>query len=343
MKFEASYFLLLLIPLAGLFILALKRKEPSIIVPTVRPAFGGGKKTGKSFRSAFPLILESAALALAIIALARPQKGVEELKQRAEGIDIIIALDLSGSMRSIDVSEKYNDTDKLRRALANGLLKERIDVAKDEIKKFIERRPNDRIGLVAFAPLPYLACPPTLDHSWLLSHLEYLKPGVIGDATGIAGPLASAVKRLASTNSKRKVIVLFTDGKNNVDARVSPEQAAKIANDNKITIHTVGIGSDNAFIIMDGLFGRQLQKIEHEFDEKLLKTIAETTGGRYFAARDSDGLEKTMQEIDKLEKTNFEQPKFIDYRELAFPLISISLTMIFASFILSGTLLLRLP
>jgi Ca-activated chloride channel family protein len=196
---------------------------------------------------------------------------------------------------------------------------------------------------VAFAPLPYLAAPPTLDHAWTLAHLKRLEPGDIGDATGIAGPIASATSRLKDSTAKRKVIVLFTDGKNNVEARITPLQAAKIANDNKITIHTVGIGGENSFVIVDGLFGKQLQQISHEFDEKLLRDIASATGGKYFAAKDAQGLEQTMHEIDKLEKTSFEAPKFIDYRELAFPLLSIALFSALLSTIFSHTILLKLP
>ncbi|HPN84561.1 MAG TPA: VWA domain-containing protein [Victivallales bacterium] len=344
MRLESPYFLLLLIPLAGLFMLALRRKSPCVIIPSLRPVIGGSDtKARKSFKHLIPLLLETLSIFLMIIALARPQQGIEELKRRAEGIDIIIALDLSGSMRAIDVPDSYRNPESLRKALEFGVLKERIDVAKEEIKKFIERRPNDRIGLVAFAPLPYLAAPPTLDHSWTLKHLEKLNPGDIGDATGIAGPIASATARLKDSQAKRKIIVLFTDGKNNVEARVTPLQAAKIANDNKITIHTVGIGSENSLIIVDGLFGRQIQQMRYEFDEKLLREIAESTGGRYFAAKDAEGLEKTMIEIDKLEKTSIEEPIFMDYRELGFPILGTALIILLSSILMSNTVLLKIP
>ncbi len=344
MRFESPYYLLLLLPLAGLFLLNWRRRAPSIILPSIRPALESGAAKKTVWRAKLPLMLDAVALALMIVAIARPQRGMEELKQRAEGIDIILALDLSGSMKAIDVPPSYRTAESLRRGIATGALRERAEVAKEEIRKFIERRPNDRIGLIAFAPLPYLAAPPTLDRMWIERQLAKLDPGELGDATGIAGPIATATTRLKDSKAKRRVLVLFTDGKNNVDARITPMQAAKIAKDFGIVVHTVGIGSQTAFVLVDSLFGgKQLQQVSFEFDEKLLREVAEATGGRYFAAKDAEGLEKTMQEIDRLEKTSFEEPKFVDYREIGLPLISASLVVALASILLSNSLLLKIP
>jgi Ca-activated chloride channel family protein len=322
---------------------ALKRKNPSVIISSVKPFITGTGAKGFNIRSNIPLILYAIASAFLILALSRPQEGIEELKQRAEGIDIMLVIDVSGSMQAIDVPEKYTSGRDVTSAINSGKLKPRIDIAKEEIKKFIEKRPNDRIGLVAFAPLPYVACPPTLDHAWLFAHLERLQPGIIGDSTGIAGPITSAVNRLKSCDSKRKVVVLFTDGKNNVNAQITPLQAAKLAKTFDIITYTVGIGSKKAFIIQDGFMGKQLVQLRDEFDEKLLKDIAGTTGGRYFTASDAEGLQKTMDEIDKLEKTSIEQPRYVDYKELAPPLVITALAIILAGFILSTTLFLKVP
>jgi Ca-activated chloride channel family protein len=335
--------LLLYIPLIGLMLYALKRKNPSVIISSVKPFITGTGAKGFNIRSNIPLILYAIASAFLILALSRPQEGIEELKQRAEGIDIMLVIDVSGSMQAIDVPEKYTSGRDVTSAINSGKLKPRIDIAKEEIKKFIEKRPNDRIGLVAFAPLPYVACPPTLDHAWLFAHLERLQPGIIGDSTGIAGPITSAVNRLKSCDSKRKVVVLFTDGKNNVNAQITPLQAAKLAKTFDIITYTVGIGSKKAFIIQDGFMGKQLVQLRDEFDEKLLKDIAGTTGGRYFTASDAEGLQKTMDEIDKLEKTSIEQPRYVDYKELAPPLVITALAIILAGFILSTTLFLKVP
>ncbi|MCK5844276.1 MAG: VWA domain-containing protein, partial [Victivallales bacterium] len=293
--------------------------------------------------ASLPFLLHAVGLALLIFAVARPQRGIEMLKQRAEGIDIMIALDLSGSMEAIDVPENYSEQE-VYNAINSGKLKTRIEIAKQEIRKFIEKRPNDRIGLIAFAPLPYVACPPTLDHAWLYAHLGQLEPNIIGNATGIAGPIASAVHRLKDSDSKRRVLVLFTDGSNNVNNRVTPRQAAKLAKTFNVIIYTVGIGSQNAYIINDNpIFGRTLRQMGGEFDESLLKDIAQFSSGRYYTASDAKGLEKVMGEIDQLEKTTKEQPRYVDYRELGNVFVLWGLILILSAFLLEGTIALKIP
>jgi len=343
MRFESPYFLLLFIVLLPISYIAWKRKNPSLIIPSIISLKKVSNNEKINLKNKIPLILEIISLSLLIIALARPQKGIEELKQRAEGIDIMLVLDLSGSMSAIDITPEYKTAESIRNAIINGKLRTRAEIAKDEIRKFIESRPNDRIGMIAFGPLPYLAAPPTLDRSWIYKQIEKLNAGDLGDSTNIASSIASAVSRLKNSNAKRKVIILFTDGKHNTEARISPIQAAKIAKDYGIIIHTVGIGNENAFIIVDTLFGRQLQQISFEFDEKLLKEIAKITGGLYFQARDTEGLKRTLDEINKLEKTSFEEPKFIDYKELAFPILSSGIILLIISLILSKTILLKIP
>lgn len=343
MRFESPYILILLAILVPIAIFAWRRKAPSIIFPSIKAATEANSGKKHSIKDKIPLIFEILAVTLLIIAAARPQKGIEELKQRVEGIDIMLVLDLSGSMKAIDIPENYRSVEQIRDAIVNGELVQRSTTAKKELTKFIEGRLNDRIGMIAFGPLPYLAAPPTLDRIWILKQLEKLNPGDLGDATNIVSALASAISRLKDSKAKRKVIILFTDGKHNVESKISPLQAAKIAKDYGITIHTVGIGSPNAFIIVDSLFGKQLQQINFEFDEKLLKDISNETAGIYFAAKDAEGLKKTIQEIDKLEKTNFENPKFIDYKELAFPIINAGLICLIISAILAKTIFFKIP
>ena len=344
MELRYPWFLLLYLPMILLVIYNLKRREPSLSVPSLKPFLSASKGAKIGLLPRIPFILFCISLALFIFALARPQKGVEEIINRTEGIDIMIAMDLSGSMQAIDVPERIQTEGELRSAIESKVLKTRIDTAKEEIAKFIEGRPNDRIGLIAFAPLPYVACPPTLDHNWLYAHLDRLQPGVIGDSTGIAGPLASAVNRLKDSEAKRKIIVLFTDGRNNVNAKITPVQAAKLAKQFKVTIYTVGIGTPNAIIKQRGFMGgEQYIPLAHEFDEKLLKDIAEISGGKYYAAKDAEGLEKTMKEIVKLEKTSMEQPIFVDYKDLAFPFIKAGIILLILSFVSGSTLFLRIP
>ena len=187
------WFLLFLAPLVIIYILAAKRALPSIKIPSLKPFNAAtGQKKFRAFR--IPLFIYALAMALLIIALARPQQGLEEIKQRAEGIDIMLAVDLSGSMQAHDLPQNVTSGQALLNGIKSGTIKNRLEIAKQEIKKFIAKRPNDRIGLVGFAPLPYNACPPTLDHGWLIANLDRLQPGIIGDATGIAGPIASAVQ-----------------------------------------------------------------------------------------------------------------------------------------------------
>ena len=344
MNIAYPYALLLFIPLAVLFFFAWRRPLPSLKIPFIRPfreAAGGKGKL--SFRHRIPLLLYTLGAALLIAALARPQKGLEDIKQRAEGIDIIAVVDLSGSMQAVDVPESIVSESQLRAGLKSGSIRNRLDVSKEEIMRFINKRPNDRIGLIGFAQLPYNISPLTLDHGWLDGMLKPLRPGIIGDATGIAGPLASAVHRLKSSEAKRKIIVLFTDGSNNVETRITPLQAAKLAKKYDIAIYTVGIGSKRAYVLQNTFFGEQIIPIEGEFDDGLLKEIAKTSDGRYYKAADSEGLRKAMNEIDKLEKTSFEQPRIIDYREFAPGIMSAAALCILLAFLLDSTLLMRVP
>ena len=262
-----------------------------------------------------PFLLYSIGGVMLIVALAGPREGMEEIRRRADGIDIMVALDLSGSMRAIDVPPGIRAERELEVAMASGKVKDRLGTAKEEIAKFIKARPNDRIGLIAFAPLPYVVCPPTLDHAWLIANLDRLESGSIGDATGIAGPVASAVQRLKDSDSKRSIIVLFTDGANNVNAKITPRQAAKLANTFDITLYTVGIGSRNSVMKLDSMFGSSFQRVEGSFDEKLLQEMADTTGGVYYKAADGESMAKAMAQIDQLEKTSVEQNIIVNWKE----------------------------
>jgi len=345
-RFALPWMLLLYIPFLVALVLALKSKKPALRIPWLKPFKEANPGGHLAPITSLPFMAHVVGIGLLIFALARPQEGIELLKQKAEGIDIMLAIDLSGSMEAIDIETdgKYQTMKDVRDALADGSLKKRIEIAKEEIRKFIERRPNDRIGLIAFAPLPYVACPPTLDHAWLYKHLENLEAGIIGDATGIAGPIASAVHRLKDSNAKRKVVVLFTDGSNNVDARITPRQGAKLAKHFGVVIYTVGIGSPSAYVIRrDPFRGQVLYPLCTQFDEKLLRDIASITDGKYYVAADSKGLEKAMREIDRMEKTTREQPVYVDYSELGPEFILAGLALILLAFFLENTFALKVP
>lgn len=342
--FAHPYILFLLILLGAVIIYAWRKPSPSLRVPSIRPfKLASEGSLPINLRKLIPFTLFALAGVLIVIALASPREGTEEIRRRAEGIDIMIAIDLSGSMKAIDIPGSIRTENQLESALRAGLLKERIEIAKEEIAKFIKARPNDRIGLVAFAPLPYVVCPPTLDHGWLTANLERLESGSIGDATGIAGPIASSVQRLKDSDSKRRIIVLFTDGRNNVAAKVTPRQAAKLADTFNVSVYTVGIGSKNAFVKQNSLFGQSFVPLRGEFDEKLLEDIASTSGGRYYRAADAEGMAKALSEIDKLEKTNVEQSVTINWRELYPPLCIAAASLIMLALLLENTFLISIP
>lgn len=339
--FEFAYpwvlLLLLLIPLLGVYVVCWK-KRPSIVVSDAAPfrAVRGRRRPG------FPQLCVLLAATLLVIALARPRSGDERVVIRSQGIDIILAIDLSGSMRAYDAPGVRSGRE-LADAVNSGKVKNRLEVAKEEIRRFIEARPNDRIGLIGFADLAYSFAPPTLDHAWLLAHLEQLEPGMIGDLTGIASPLSSGVNRLKKSDAPRRVLVLFTDGRNTAENRLTPEQAAALAKEFDVVIHTVGIGSRNAFFLVNGFGGARFERIQDEFDEKLLRSLAEITGGSYFHAADADGMKQVMDQINQLEKTTIEQPKYIEFREYAPRLALVALGLLLLGFIADTTWCMRLP
>ena len=341
--FEFAYppmlFLLFLVPLLWLY-LAKYKKEPSIKVSS-SSAFKTQKK--RMFRklplSEWLMLLAGVVL---ILSLARPRKGDERVVVRANGIDIIIAIDMSGSMQAMDVPANIKTSSALFDAIKKREVKHRLDVAKEEIERFIKERPNDRIGLLGFADLAYSFSAPTLDHKWLIERLMQLQPGLIGDATGIASPIASAVSRLKDSKAPRRVLVLFTDGANTAENRITPEQAAMLAKDFNVIIHTVGIGSRNAYVL-DETFGSRFIPVGDSFDEKLLRELAEKTGGSYFHAADAEGMKKVMDEINKLEKTTIEQPRYVEYKEYAPVLAAVTLGLIFLAVSISSFIRIRIP
>ena len=319
-EFEYPWLLLLLFPYAAILFFAWKRKKPALTVPSILP-FRMAEGDTRENHLDIPKLLVFLCFAVAglylITGLARPRKGLEVIRSRTDGIDIILAVDLSGSMSAIDAPQHYSQA-KLESALRHKKLKTRLEVSKKAIAKFIESRPCDRIGLIAFADRPYVVCPPTLDHAFLQANLHRMEPQMIGDGTGIAGPIASAVKRLKDMDSQSRIIVLFTDGANTVHQQITPEEAAKLADTFKITIYTVGIGSGNAYV--PSPFGG-FEPYPEQFDEKLLNEIASVTGGKYYHAADQKGMDQAMQAIDKLEKTSAEQPAMTVWKEY-YPLMA---------------------
>ena len=320
---------LLLLPL-----LALLRGRlggtPGILFSSKSLVLAVGKKR-RSKAGAMLASLVLAAMALLIVALARPQFGRTLEHVTASGVDIMLALDVSGSM----IAEDYT----IGSSRAN-----RIDVVKKVTQQFIESRPNDRIGIIAFAGRPYLVSPLTLDHDWLIRNLDRVKIGLVEDGTAIGSGLASAVARLKDRDSKTKIIVLLTDGANNA-GKVQPLTAAEAGKALGIKIYSIGAGSNGPVPVpMKDPFGRTVyQKMVFDFDEKLLEQIAKIGEGKYFRAADTRSMDATFREIDRLEKTKIEVEKTADYRDLFAPLLAAAALLVAAEAILSQTLWRRLP
>jgi Ca-activated chloride channel family protein len=271
------------------------------------------------------------ALMLFLIALARPQLGEGQAKIRASGIDIVVALDLSGSMAAEDFELKGDPVN-------------RLVIAKDVLEKFVRKRETDRIGLVAFAGRAYIATPLTLDHDFLLQNLDRLNLGALEDGTAIGSAISAAVNRLRDIEAKSKIVVLMTDGQNNA-GKVPPITAAEAAQALGIRIYTIGVGTRGiARVPYQNVFGQKAyidQKVD--IDEEMLTKVATMTGGKYYRAENTAGLRKIYDEIDQLEKTEIEVEKYQRYREL-FPYFVLGgLVILLLEIILSNTVWRRLP
>lgn len=317
----------------------LTRRRPGIVISNVQPA---KRIAAKRRKLTFPELCILIAMLLLSLALARPRQPFGTGIQRAKGLDIILAIDLSGSMQAIDRPKNMSKEDFIS-GINSGRLSNRLAAAKEEIRRFVEARPNDRIGLVGFADLAYSFVPPTLDHALLLDRLDSLELGEVGEQTGIASPIGTAVKRLKDSSAPRRVMVLFTDGANTAQNQLSPRQAAGLAKEFNVIIHTVGIGGEEAYVVRSTPFGTHLVPASGSYDAQLLHDLAKITGGSSFHAADKDGLKKVMQEINALEKTNISQPKPLNYREFAPAIALFALFFILLGIIANQTWCLRLP
>jgi Ca-activated chloride channel family protein len=243
-------------------------------------------------------------LALLIVAVARPQRGESNATVHASGVDIMLLMDVSGSMQSLDF--------RLENESAS-----RLDVVKSVVRKFIVARPNDRIGLTIFAAQPYLVSPVTLDHAWLLDNLERVQIGGIDDGTAIGSALASGLNRLRNQTAKSKIIILMTDGQNNF-GQINPITAAEAARALGIKVYTIGIGvrGEAPIPVTDAFGRRRIVMVKVDVDEGTLNRIAATTGARFYRATDTDSLNRIYNEIDKLEKTAFTVHSYERWQEL---------------------------
>ncbi|MEW5875403.1 MAG: VWA domain-containing protein [Candidatus Zixiibacteriota bacterium] len=274
-----------------------------------------------------PTAMRVLALALVVIAIARPQSGSASREITSEGIDIVLVLDVSGSMKAEDF--KPNN---------------RLYVAKQVIREFVEGRTNDRIGLVVFSGQTFTQCPLTLDYDVLLGFLDDIDFGMIEDGTAIGMGLANAVNRLRESEAKSKIIILLTDGVNN-RGQIEPLTAAEIAHTMGIKVYTIGAGKPgNAlYPVEDPVFGKRYVYIPNEIDEEVLQQIADKTGGRYYRAQSEQMLERIYKEISLLEKTEVKIKEYVQYRELFSYFAAAALAALVVGGFLESTVLRRLP
>lgn len=327
MSFAHPYYLLLLLALPALSWLKGRRGARSAFIYS---SLGLVKDVSKNTRSRAGSVLAALrwlALALLVVAFARPQKTTSETSVNASGVDIVMALDLSSSMESEDLK----------------LGESRLALAKSVTKSFISRRPNDRIGLVAFAGKAYIAAPLTLDHDFLLSNLERLELRTIEDGTAIGSGLSASVNRLRELKSKSKIVILLTDGQSNMGT-VSPLTAAEAAQSLKTKVYTIGVGVRGMSKLPYVMFGRKMYRdVPVDIDEPTLKAIADRTGGKYFRADSPDTLKKIFNEIDQMEKTEVEVKKFVRHYELFHWFVLPGLGLLLVELILGNTVWRKLP
>jgi len=302
------YFLLVIPVMIAFYVL----KENKRTIPVKIPTLGFFKNVGVPFRLILKHILFGVrilAIAFLIIALARPQSTDSWSETETEGIDITLAMDISGSMRAMDFKPN------------------RLEAAKDVAMEFISGRETDRFAVVVFAAESYTLCPLTTDRKVAINQIKDIDFGLVEDGTAIGSGLATSINRLKDSKARSKVIILLTDGVNN-SGTIGPETAAEIANEFGIRVYTIGVGTiGRAPIPVQGPFGQQIREMEVKIDEDILQNIANQTNGKYFRATDKEKLSQIYNEIDQLEKTILNTQNFSKKEEeyLLFLLIGLGL------------------
>ena len=315
--------LLLLVPLLVWLRYARRRQAP-LTFSDGAALLGLPRSPWLSLRRLPPALFAAGLICLAVAA-ARPQTGMSESRVDTEGVDIVLVVDTSTSMRADDFSTATKRMD-------------RLDAAKSVLARFIQARPDDRLGIVAFAAMPYTIAPLTTDHAWLMLQMDRLQTGMLEDATAIGDALASGVNRLRDSKAKSKVVILLTDGINNA-GRMTPQDAAQAAAALGIKVYTVGAGSNQPRAA--GIFG--FMQAGGEIDEAALQKIAEITRAKYFRATDLKSLEDTYRAIDQMEKTKIELDQYTRYEEKFAPFLVLGLLCLGLETLLGFTRLGRLP
>ena len=313
--------LLLIIPLVGWQLWKRYKIQPPMLVTTVSP-FMAGVKTWRQRFHWLPLALRVLAVICLVTALARPQSAFRRNQVDVEGVDIVLALDISGSMQAMDFKPN------------------RLGACKKVAAEFIDGRPTDRIGLVVYAGEAYTQCPVTTDHHTLQGLLSKVDFGAVEDGTAIGDGLGTAINRLRESEAKSKVIILLSDGVNNA-GYLDPYSSAEMAKEFGIRVYTIGCGTNGQAPYPGGAFGPVYFKTE--IDEGLLKAIAQETGGKYFRATNSQKLKEVYAEIDKMEKTLISEVVFENKADEFMPFLLLGLFFFCLELILRMTVFRMIP
>ena len=304
--------------------LELSERHPHFRVSTSVPWTAGGRSFMAMLRHV-PFILRIFALSMIIVAIARPRSSEEMERVDTEGIDIVLAMDVSTSM------------------LARDLTPDRISASKDIAIEFIAQRPTDRMGIVVFAGESFTQCPLTTDRATLINLMKEVQTDLIEDGTAIGNGLATAVARMKDSDAKSRVVILLTDGVNN-RGEISPQMAAEIAKTYGVRVYTIGVGKEGMapYPVMTP-WGVEVQNVKVEIDETLLAEIAESTGGRYFRATDNTKLPEIYSEINKMEKARTTVDSFPIYKELFVQYALLALLAILLELVFNWFIIRRLP
>jgi Ca-activated chloride channel homolog len=334
MQLKNPYFLLLVlvwIPLVWIYIRRL-RKRPAVRFSDLSIVAALPKSRLSAVRHA-GIVLRCIGIGLLAVALARPQKGTSEEEVTSEGVDIMLILDVSYSMKALDFQPKN-----------------RLFVAKETLKEFIKKRHSDRIGLIVFAKRSFTKCPLTLDYNILSQFLDGVTFETFSDQTAIGTALATAGNRIKDSHSKSKVVILLTDGANNA-GDIAPSAAATALGQLGIKVYTIGVGREGEVpypVEMVDRFtgkvmGTQVQMMKSDLDEQLLADIAQSTGGKFFRAQNTEKLKEIYDTIDKLEKTQIKTKLYTSYADRFYPWLIWGIAVLIAEYILSHTWLRRIP
>ncbi len=318
---ELLWLALVLIPMIAYYAFLQRKSRVEFRYSNVA-ASKGAEATIKSKLIHLPFILRMLVVALLIVVLARPQSSSSWQDVTTEGIDIVMALDISGSMQAEDFKPN------------------RLEAAKKVAKNFIGNRPNDRLGLVVFAGESFTQCPLTTDHSVILNLFNDVKSGMLEDGTAIGMGLATSVKRLKDSEAISKVVILLTDGENNAGS-IAPATAAEIAKEFGVRVYTIGVGTRGmAPMPFTDPFGRTVyQDVEVKINEELLTRIADMTDGKYFRATDNASLEEVYKEIDELERSKIDVTEYRKRKEEFLPFAIAALLLLACEVLLKQTIL----